>query len=144
MWLLTYACFWPIPSFTLAFVFEPQNLRRTHVEDVRLLFLSLLLCISLHLVLLFVFCLSFPSSSSFSSFSPLTEHDVTSISATVLLCVLQREVHAEGGVAIVGGAPGPWAAPALLGAGCVRVTQPLCACFPHPRGRVDGSACLAR
>lgn len=58
VWLLTYACFWPIPSFPLAFVFEPQDLRRTHVEDVRLLFLSLLLCISLHLVLLFVFCLS--------------------------------------------------------------------------------------
>lgn len=106
------------------------------------LYFSVFLCI--WSCCLFSASLSFPSSSSFSSFSPLTEHDVTSISATVLLCVLQREVHAEGGVAIVGGAPGPWAAPALLGAGCVRVTQPLCACFPHPRGRVDGSACLAR
>lgn len=106
------------------------------------LYFSVFLCI--WSCCLFSASLSFPSSSSFSSFSHLTEHDVTSIIATVLLCVLQREVHAEGGVAIVGGAPGPWAAPALLGAGCVRVTQPLCACFSHPRGRDDGSACLAR
>ena len=65
----------------------------------------------------------FPSSSSFSCFSPLTGRDVTSISATVLLCALQREVHAEGGVAIVGGAPGPCSAGCWL---CESYSASLC------------------